>query len=155
MPTLYDFCFLDGAKDWAIDRSAFFWMDKLLQPGGWLLSDDMQWTYGSKKAEGKTKSGGISLRTMGPDELEEPHIELIFQFLVMQHPDYTNFRIEDNWWALAQKTRQGDREPVFEMSPVRPTGANWRNGRPAPAAVTARRLNPSRPETRRRNPHRE
>jgi len=55
---------------------------------------------------------------MGPDELAEPHIELIFQRLAMQHPDYANFRVKDNWWAWALKTRQGHREPVFEMSPA-------------------------------------
>jgi len=129
---LYDFCFLDGAKNWTIDSAAFFLMDKLLQPGGWLLFDDLQWTYSRKKAEGKTKSDGISLRAMGPDELAEPHIELIFQFLVMQHPDYSNFRIKDNWWAWAQKTRQGHKTPVFETSPAyRRKLAEWeaRTGR--------------------------
>ena len=129
---LYDFCFLDGAKNWTIDSSAFFLMDKLLKPGGWLLFDDLQWTYDRKKAEGKTKSDGISLRAMGSDELAEPHIELIFQFLVMQHPAYSNFRIKDNWWAWAQKTRQGDRVPVFETSPTyRRKLAEWegRTGR--------------------------
>ncbi len=129
---LYDFCFLDGAKNWTIDSAAFFLMDKLLLPGGWLLFDDLQWTYSSKKAEGKQKSDGVSLHAMGPDELEQPHIELIFQFLVMQHPDYANFRIKDNWWAWAQKTKQGAREPVFEMSPTyRRKLAQWeaRTGR--------------------------
>jgi hypothetical protein len=107
-------------------------MDKLLLPGGWLLFDDLQWTYSSKKAEGKQKSDGVSLHAMGPDELEQPHIELIFQFLVMQHPDYANFRIKDNWWAWAQKTKQGAREPVFETSPTyRRKLAQWeaRTGR--------------------------
>ena len=36
---LYDFCFLDGAKNWTIDSSAFFLMDKLLKDDGWLLSN--------------------------------------------------------------------------------------------------------------------
>ena len=129
---LYDFCFLDGAKNWTIDSAAFFLMDKLLRAEGWLLFDDLQWTYASKKAEGKQVSDGIALHDMGPDELEEPHIELIFQLLVMQHPAYTNFHIKDNWWAWAQKTREGRREPTFEHSPAyRRRLAEWeaRTGR--------------------------
>jgi predicted O-methyltransferase YrrM len=129
---LYDFCFLDGAKNWTIDSAAFFLMDKLLRAEGWLLFDDLQWTYASKKAEGKQVSDGIALRAMGPDELEEPHIELIFQLLVMQHPDYANFHIKDNWWAWAQKTRKGRRVPTYEHSPAyRRRLAEWeaRTGR--------------------------
>lgn len=52
---------------------------------------------------------------MGPDELNQPHIELIFKLLVMQHPDYSNFRVKDNWWAWAQKVK-GDKNVVFEYS---------------------------------------
>ncbi|MGD9331218.1 MAG: class I SAM-dependent methyltransferase [Desulfobacterales bacterium] len=112
----YDFCFLDGAKNWTIDSAAFFLADKLLRPESWILFDDLQWTYASKRKEGKRKSDGIDLHTMGPDEIEQPHIELIFQLLVMQHPDYANFRIQDNWWAWAQKTPNGDKTPVVVMS---------------------------------------
>ena len=123
---LYDFCFLDGAKNWTIDSAAFFLVDKLLRPEGWLLFDDLQWTYARKQGEGKSSSDGIDLRAMGPDERNEPHIELIFQLLVMQHPAYANFRIKDNWWAWAQKTHHGNREPVFEQSPsYRQRLAEW------------------------------
>lgn len=129
---VYDFCFLDGAKNWTIDGAAFFLMDKLLRPRGWILFDDLQWTYASKLEEGKQTSDGLSLEAMGPDEREEPHIELIFQYLVMQHPAYANFRIKDNWWAWAQKTPDGRREPTFEHSPAyRRRLADWeaRSGR--------------------------
>jgi predicted O-methyltransferase YrrM len=111
---LYDFCFLDGAKHWTIDGAAFFLVDKLLRPGGWLLFDDLQWTFGGKAAEGKTKTDGIALREMGADELAEPHVELIFRLLVMQHPDYAEFRITDHWWAWARKQPGGDRTLIVE-----------------------------------------
>ncbi|MGW8195202.1 MAG: class I SAM-dependent methyltransferase [Desulforhopalus sp.] len=113
---LYDFCFLDGAKNWTIDTTAFFLADKLLKRGGWMVFDDLQWTYESKVREGKRKSDGVYMTDMGEDELQQPHIELIFQLLVMQHPDYSNFYIKDNWWAWAQKMPDGKKEPVFRMS---------------------------------------
>ncbi len=112
----YDFCFLDGAKNWTIDSTAFFLVDKLLRPDGWILFDDLQWTYASKRGEGKKKSDGIVIDDMGSDEIDQPHIELIFQYLVMQHPEYANFRIKDNWWAWAQKTANGAKAPMFVMS---------------------------------------
>ena len=113
---VYDFCFLDGAKNWTVDSAAFFLADKLLKPGGWLLFDDLQWTYANKRREGKKKSDGVVIDAMGADEIAQPHIELIFQYLVMQHPDYANFLIKDNWWAWAQKSPDGDKVPKIVMS---------------------------------------
>jgi predicted O-methyltransferase YrrM len=113
---LYDFCFFDGAKNWTIDAAAFFLVDKLLKEDGWLLFDDLQWTYAAKLQEGKQQSDGISIRTMSEDEIHTPHVERIFQLLVMQHPDYRNFKIKDNWWAWAQKTANGETAPRFETS---------------------------------------
>src|SRR5262249_17116294 len=36
----YDFCFIDGAKNWTIDGFAFLLVDKLLRENGWVLFDD-------------------------------------------------------------------------------------------------------------------
>ena len=41
----YDFVYLDGAKNWTIDGLAVILIEKLLRPGGWLLMDDLEWTY--------------------------------------------------------------------------------------------------------------
>lgn len=41
----YDFVYLDGAKNWTIDGLAVVLIEKLLRPGGWLLMDDLPWTY--------------------------------------------------------------------------------------------------------------
>lgn len=113
---LFDFCFLDGAKNWTIDSSAFFLVDKLLKLEGWIVFDDLQWTYESKLQEGKRKSDGVYMLDMGKDELQQPHIELIFQLLVMQHPEYSNFLVKDNWWGWAQKAPNGSKDLVFQLS---------------------------------------
>jgi predicted O-methyltransferase YrrM len=98
----YDFCFFDGAKNWTIDGLAFFLVDKLLRPDGWLLFDDLKWFYG--KVRGREASDGVTLRSLSEAEINEPHVEAIFRTLVMQHPDYGNFEIQDDWWAWAQKS---------------------------------------------------
>jgi predicted O-methyltransferase YrrM len=104
----YDFVFVDGPKNWTIDGAAFFMADKLLRPGGWILFDDLSWTYAAG-AQGKSALDGIPLTGMGADELTTPHVERIFRLLVMQHPDYGRFRIEGDWWGWAQKTGGADR----------------------------------------------
>ena len=104
----YDFCFIDGAKNWTIDGFAFFLVDKLLNHGGWLLFDDFTWTFG--KHEGRTESDGITKRSLGPDEIAEPHVRRIFELLVMQHPAYSNFELQSDWWAWAQKVPDGHRD---------------------------------------------
>lgn len=104
----YDFCFIDGAKNWTIDGFAFFLVDKLLNENGWVLFDDFAWTFG--KHEGRTESDGITKRSLGPDEIAEPHVRRIFELLVMQHPGYSNFELQSDWWAWAQKTAAGHRD---------------------------------------------
>lgn len=103
----YDFCFIDGPKNWTIDGLAFFLVDKLLRPGGWILFDDYAWTHA--KHVGRDSTDGISLRGLSEQEISEPHIEKIFKLLVMQHADYSNFLLQDGWWAWAQKTPDGHR----------------------------------------------
>lgn len=110
---IYDFCFIDGAKNWTIDSCAFFLVDKLLKDDGWILFDDLKWTYSSKLSRGKTHSDGISLREMGEDELNTPHLELIFNLLVMQHQDYSEFNIIDDWWGFAHKKIAASKKTLF------------------------------------------
>jgi len=101
---VYDFCYLDGSKNWTVDGCAFFLVDKLLRPGGWILFDDYNWTYEHyEQSTGNAATDGLTHRTMAPDEYAVPHIEAIFRLLVMQHPDYSEFRIEDESWAFAHK----------------------------------------------------
>jgi hypothetical protein len=107
---IYDFCFIDGAKNWTIDGCAFFLVDKLLKPGGWILFDDLNWVYRKKVNEGKQFTDGIDVTQMSEDELDKPHLELVYRYLVMQHPDYSNFEVMDDWFAWAQKSSQGDKQ---------------------------------------------
>jgi predicted O-methyltransferase YrrM len=97
---MYDFCYIDGPKNWTVDGLAFFLVDKLLRPGGWILFDDYSWTYGWSE---QSETDGISNRQLGVDELNQAHIERIFQLLVMQHPSYSEFKIQDEDWAWAHK----------------------------------------------------
>jgi predicted O-methyltransferase YrrM len=109
----YDFCFIDGAKNWTIDGLAFFLVDKLLNKNGWILFDDYSWTY-EKYLRRKEVMDGITIRQLGPDERAEPHVAQIYRLLVRQHPSYSNFVLQNNWWAWAQKRADGRKDVVTD-----------------------------------------
>ena len=99
----YDLCIIDGPKNWTIDSSAFFLVDKLLKEGGYIIFDDLNWSYAKADAS-RAMTDGITHRTLSQDELSRPHIKDIFELLVMQHPSYGEFTLfADNQWAMAKK----------------------------------------------------
>jgi predicted O-methyltransferase YrrM len=101
---VYDLCIIDGPKNWTIDGGAFFMADKLIKAKGWIIFDDYNWTYFSAEKGGSEITDGIAHRSLSQEEFTTPHIKEVFQLLVMQHPDYTNFKIHgEGDWAWAQK----------------------------------------------------
>ena len=41
----FDFCYFDAGHSWDVTGFAFFLVDRLLKPGGWVVFDDLNWTY--------------------------------------------------------------------------------------------------------------
>ncbi|GAA2205015.1 hypothetical protein GCM10009850_006590 [Nonomuraea monospora] len=92
----FDFAFIDGAHSWFVDGLAFFLVDRLLKPGGWVLFDDLDWTYGSSPSLRETGY----VRAMPAEERDTPQIGKVFDLLVRPHPGYRQFRRDSNWgWA--------------------------------------------------------
>lgn len=99
----YDLCIIDGPKNWTIDGCAFFLADKLLKENGLIIFDDYLWTY-AESAKAKQVSDGITHRSLSEDELTTPQVREIFELLVKQHPNYTDFIVRpDDGWAMARK----------------------------------------------------
>ena len=98
---IFDFCYIDGAHDWNVDGFAFLLVDKLLKPGGWIVFDDIDWTFGSSP----TMREIPRVLNMPDDVKNTPHISKIFDVLVKTHPDYCNFEVTDFGWGIAQKKR--------------------------------------------------
>jgi len=97
---LYDFCFLDGQKNWTVDGLAVFLVEKLLRPGGWLLIDDLGWTYAPHR-EGRHYYTDIA--SLSEAERTEPHLRAVFELIAKQHAAFTELRIQDEWWGWARK----------------------------------------------------
>jgi predicted O-methyltransferase YrrM len=86
-----DFCFIDGAHTWVDDGLAFFLVDKLLKPDGWILFDDLSWKMDERWSE------------TPEEEREIAQVGEVFDLLVTQHPSYD--RIEtDGVWGWAHKS---------------------------------------------------
>jgi predicted O-methyltransferase YrrM len=116
----YDFCYLDGSKNWNIDGLAVVLVEKLLRPNGWLLMDDLEWTYQDNRWIAPHEDG----RPLGPmsdSERTEPHLLAVFELIVKQHPSFTHFIREDEWYGWAQKRATAERR--YELATSRPVGA--------------------------------
>jgi predicted O-methyltransferase YrrM len=116
---LYDFVYLDGAKNWTIDGLAVVLVEKLLRPGGWLLLDDLEWTYAQDP--GREATDGIVHRELSEPERTQPHLRAVFELIVAQHPSFTELRVQDEWWGWARKAPGEPRRLTLETS--RPLGA--------------------------------
>jgi predicted O-methyltransferase YrrM len=135
----FDFVYLDGSKNWTVDGLAVFLSEKLLRPGGWLLMDDLDWTYAQDP--GREATDGIVHRELGEAERTQPHLRAVFDLIVAQHPSFTELRVQDEWWGWARKAPGEPRRYSVETS--RPLGALATNAlRKAVRRIRARRIRP-------------
>ena len=61
----FDLVYLDGGHTWDVTGFAFFLVDRLLVPGGWLVFDDIDWTYASSPISRRRDAPGTCRRTSG------------------------------------------------------------------------------------------
>jgi predicted O-methyltransferase YrrM len=93
---LFDLCFVDGEHTWDTDGLAFFLVEKLLRPGGWMVFDDLEWTF----ATSPTLRDSELARSLPEDERTTPQVGRVFTLLVRQHPGFGEFRVRNGrGWA--------------------------------------------------------
>jgi predicted O-methyltransferase YrrM len=98
----YDFVFLDGAKYWSTDGLAVVLIEKLLRPGGWLLLDDLGWTYEKHTSQGRHYE--IEVAKLSEQERAQPHLRAVFDLLIRPNPAFDTFLVQDGWWGWARKS---------------------------------------------------
>lgn len=96
----FDLCYLDGAHDWFADGFAFFLVDKLLRPGGWLVLDDIGWSFASSPALMATER----VQQMPSEQRDAQQVRKVWDLLVKTHPSYEEFTIVDDWGLARKRT---------------------------------------------------
>ena len=100
----YDFIFIDGAKNWSTDGLAVLLAERLLQPGGWLLLDDLGWSYDQHSDSAWHYE--IEVAKLSKEERAEPHLRAVYDLLTKTNPAFDQFLIQDDWWGWARKSPQ-------------------------------------------------
>ena len=103
----FDLCYIDGAHSWFVDGFAFFLVDRLLRVGGWLIFDDLDWTYDTSPA----LRGTDQVKAMPEDERQTPQVRKVYDLLVKTHPNYGDFRVSHGW-GYARKVSESSAGPV-------------------------------------------
>ena len=98
----YDFIFLDGSKNWSTDGLAVVLAEKLLRPGGWLLLDDLGWSY-EKHCEAP-RHYEIEIARLSEEERTQPHLHAVLDLLIRTNPAFDQIVVQDSWWAWARKS---------------------------------------------------
>jgi predicted O-methyltransferase YrrM len=92
----FDFAYLDAGHTWDVTGFAFFLVDRLLEPGGWMLFDDLNWTIaGSEALRDKPR-----VKKLPEEQRTTPQVRKVFELLVHTHDDYVDVHETDGWgWA--------------------------------------------------------
>ncbi len=121
---VYDFVYLDGAHNFAVDGLAVVLLEKLMRPNSWLLMDDLDWRYRENPwFEPRPGPGGTAapFAPLTDEERDAPQIRPVFELVVKQHPSFTRFIDEDAWYGWAQKNPGAPRR--YQLSSSRPLSA--------------------------------
>ena len=78
---VYDYVFLDGAHTWAHDALAFFLIDRLLVPGGYLDFDDYAWSLGASPSMNPRAFPDVT-SLYSDEQIETQQVALIVDLLV-------------------------------------------------------------------------
>lgn len=97
----YDLVFLDGSKNWSTDGLTVLLAEKLIRPDGWLLMDDLGWTYAADAVDGPVHYE-VDMTRLSDEERTQPHLRAVFDLLVRTHPAFDDCH-DDGWWGWAHK----------------------------------------------------
>jgi hypothetical protein len=84
---LYDYVFLDGAHVWALDALAFFLIDRLLKPGGYIDFDDYGWSISISPSLNPI-AFPVTSEMYTPEQIQEQQVALVIDLLVRRDPRY-------------------------------------------------------------------
>jgi len=100
---IFDFCYIDGGHNWDNTGFAFFLVDKLLRPGGWIVFDDLYYNI-EENAKKPGKQLSEWAKKLPEEERKTCQIFKVWKLLVKQNSNYHNFKESDQWGFAQKKT---------------------------------------------------
>jgi hypothetical protein len=96
----FDFCYFDGGHSWDVTGYAFFLVDRLLKPGGWVIFDDLDWTYERMIKPGEPIPAFLS--RLPEEERSTAQVGKVWDLLVCRSLGYERHEVIGNW-GVARK----------------------------------------------------
>ncbi|MCK9238355.1 MAG: class I SAM-dependent methyltransferase [Thiopseudomonas sp.] len=97
----YDLCYFDGGHTLDYTGFGFYLVDKLLNPGGIIIFDDLNWTIEKSQDAQKSKN---SYQNYSDDEKKMQAVRVIFEHLV-KDSGYECTEIKKLGWGIARKIK--------------------------------------------------
>lgn len=83
----FDFCYIDSGHKWSDTGFGFCLIERLLRPGGWVVFDDLHYTFRTSWSRNKP-----DVLRMTEEEQTTPQVERVFELLVETSPFFNSFR---------------------------------------------------------------
>jgi predicted O-methyltransferase YrrM len=96
----FDFCYIDGGHSWDDTGFAFCLVERLLAPGGWVIFDDLYYSYQRSASRGSTW-----VRSLPEEERVEMQVLRVFELLVQTNSNFGQFRRLGGRFGFARKNR--------------------------------------------------
>jgi predicted O-methyltransferase YrrM len=95
----FDFCYIDGQRTWDTDGFAYCLASRLLRPGGWLVINNLIWTF--------QEAGSAEwARALPEDDRNTAQVGRVYELLMRRDPFFACSTKVDGRIAIAQKTER-------------------------------------------------
>jgi predicted O-methyltransferase YrrM len=98
MQETFDLCYIDGGHTWSSTGFAYFLCARLLKPSGWIIFDDLDWTFDSSLALSRSDK----VKRLSDEERTTPQVRKVYELLVKSDPRFGDF-VDDGRWGFARK----------------------------------------------------
>jgi predicted O-methyltransferase YrrM len=98
----FDLCYFDGGHSWDVTGYAFFLVDRLLKPGGWVVFDDLDWTYERMIKPGEPLPDFLS--RIPEEERRTAQIRKVWDLLVGRSTGYERHEVIGSWGVARKRT---------------------------------------------------
>lgn len=92
---VFDFVYLDGAHQFLHDAAAVSVLKQMIKPGGYIVFDDMTWTFNGSPTLNPTIRPETGLNYT-EDQLRLPHVALVVDVLMRTDRSFDEIRIDDS-----------------------------------------------------------